>query len=154
MIPIHEPSKGKKKNWDTHNVFPLPKGLTLVGTRILSSSATEGIRTSTDATIEGAEVSLKGQSSWEDAVDVDVVTYFLHPTDLSHTQNVVKRIKSWKKTMRTHHRIVYLPQPTAIVHKMLSTSGLAASPNVTIHRLQLDIFPLRRIFFPWNMTMP
>jgi hypothetical protein len=136
--------KGKKKNWDVHNVFPLPKGLSLVGTRILTPSAAsvEGIRTSTDTTMEGAEVSLKGQSSWEDTVDVDVVTYFLRPSDLSQTQNVVKRIKSWKKTTRTHHRIVYMPQPTAIVHKILSSTGLAAAPNVSIHRLQLDMFPL------------
>lgn len=136
--------KGKKKNWDIHNVFPLPRGLSLVGTRILtpSSTAVEGIRTSTDTTLEGAEVSLKGQSSWEDTADVDVVTYFLRPSDLSQTQNVVKRIKSWKKTTRVHHRIVYLPQPTAIVHKILSSTGMAAAPNVSIHRLQLDIFPL------------
>ncbi|CAB9500213.1 protein sorting-associated protein 33A [Seminavis robusta] len=135
----------KKKNWDSHNSFPLPKGLSLVGTRILSNAMhTEGIRTSTDTTAEGsAEVSLKGQSSWEDAIiDVDVVTYFLRASDLSQTQNVIKRIKSWKKTTKTHHRIVYLPQPTALVHKMIHSTGLAANPNVSVHRLQLDIFPL------------
>ena len=134
--------KAKKKNWDNYNVFPLPKGIHMVGTRILSGSTAEGIRTSTDATIEGAEVSLKGQSSWEDVEAVDVVTYFLHASDLSQTQNVVKRIKGWKKTMRTHHRLVYLPQPTAIVHKMLSSTGIASAPNASVHKLQLDIFPL------------
>lgn len=143
--------KGKKKNWDVHNVFPLPRGVSIVGTRILTStssvSADAGIRTSTDTTMEGAEVSLKGQSSWEDTADVDVVTYFLRPSDLSQTQDVVKRIKSWKKTTRTHHRIVYLPQPTAIVHKILSSTGLAAAPNVSIHRLQLDLFPLETDVF-------
>jgi hypothetical protein len=139
--------KAKKKNWDNHDSFPLPRGLTLVGTRILSSAMAEGIRTSTDTTLEGAEVSLKGQSSWEEAVDVDVVTYFLQPSDLSQTQNVVKRIKSWKKTKRAHHRLVYLPQPTAIVHKLLSTTGVAAAPNVSVHRLQLDIFPLETDVF-------
>ena len=141
--------KGKKKNWDAHNSFPLPRGLSFVGTRVLSVSSvmTEEIRTSLDTTMEGAEVSLKGQSSWEDTIDVDVVTYFLRPSDLSQTQNVIKRIKSWKKTTRTHHRIVYLPQPTAIVHKMLNTTGLAAAPNVSVHRLQLDIFPLETDLF-------
>ena len=134
--------KGKKKNWDAHSYFPLPKGLSIVGTRILSSTGTEGIRTSTDATVEGAEVSLKGQSSWEDSADVDVVTYFLQPSDLTQTQQVIKRVKAWKKTTRTHHRIVYLPQQTAIVHKMIHSAGLAANPNVTIRGLQLDIFPL------------
>lgn len=135
--------KGKKKNWDSHSSFPLPRGLSLVGTRVLSSGVTEEeIRTSLDTTMEGAEVSLKGQSSWEDAVGADVVTYFLRSSDLSQTQNVIKRIKAWKKTMRTHHRIVYLPQPTAIVHKMLNTTGLAAAPNVSVHQLQLDVFPL------------
>ena len=134
--------KGKKKNWDAHSYFPLPKGLSIVGTRILSSTGTEGIRTSTDATVEGAEVSLKGQSSWEDSADVDVVTYFLQPSDLTQTQQVIKRVKAWKKTTRTHHRIVYLPQQTAIVHKMIHSAGLAANPNVSIRGLQLDIFPL------------
>lgn len=141
----------KKKNWDAHNVFPaMPKGLTFVGTRILTPDTSEGIRTSTDTiTLEGAEVSLKGQSSWDDAADVDVVTYFLHPSDLSQTQNVIQRIKGWKKSMhqRTHHRIVYLPQPTAIVHKMLSDKGLAAAPHVSVHRLQLDLFPLETDVF-------
>jgi len=138
--------KGKKKNWDVHNVFPLEPqlGLTFVGTRILSpASGGEGLRTSTDTTAEGsAEVSLKGQSSWEDTDNVDVVTYFLRPSDLTDTQHVVQRIKSWKKTLRIHHRIVYVPQPTALVHKLLSSTGLSTSPNVSIHRLQLDLFPL------------
>jgi hypothetical protein len=77
--PHTQTFKGKKKNWDEHMYFPLPKGLSIiVGTCILSSSlTTEGIQTSTDATVEGAKVSLKGQSSWEDSVDVNVVTYFL-----------------------------------------------------------------------------
>lgn len=152
--------KGKKKNWDLHNSYPLPRGLTLVGTRILTSTAVDnnitgssgnhanagnggsgGIRTSTDTTFEGAEVSLKGQS-WEMEDAVDVVTYFLRPSDLTQTQNVVQRIRAWKKTTRSHHRIVYLPQPTALVHKILNSTGIAAAPNVSIHRLQLDIFPL------------
>ena len=135
--------KGKKKNWDSHTSFPLPRGLSLVGTRVLSAGVTEEeIRTSLDTTMEGAEVSLKGQSSWDDAVGADVVTYFLRASDLSQTQYAIQRIKAWKKVARIHHRIVYLPQPTAIVHKMLNTTALATAPNVSIHRLQLDVFPL------------
>jgi len=136
--------KGKKKNWDANNSFPLPRGLSLVGTRVLSSGgSTEGIRTSLDATMDGAEVSLKGQSSWEqDIQNVEVVTYFLRASDLSQTQTVMSRVKAWKKTTRIHHRIVYIPQPTALVHKMLNTSGLGTAPNASIHKMQLDLFPL------------
>lgn len=132
----------KKKNWDPYLSFPSPRGLSLVGTRILSSSG-EGIRTQTDATGEGgAEVSLQGES-WDFLNDsIEVVTYFLRPSDLSQTQLAAQRIRDWKKNFRIHHRIVYLPQPTALVHKMLDNLGLTAAPNVSVHRLQLDIFPL------------
>jgi hypothetical protein len=130
--------KGKKKNWDAYLSFPLPRPFGIVGTQILSSSsAVRGLTTSTNTTNEGAEVSLQGE---EEAVDV--VTYFLRPSDLGQTQLVSQRIRSWKKSFRTHHRLVYLPQPTAVVHKMLGNLGLTAAPNVSVQRLQLDIFPL------------
>jgi len=132
--------KGKKKNWDAHLAFPLPRGLSITGTQILSTKA-RGLTTSTDATVEGAEVSLQ-QAGGDSEDGVDVVTYFLRPAALGQTQLVAQRIRSWKKNYRTHHRLVYLPQPSAVVHKMLGNLGLTAAPNVSVQRLQLDIFPL------------
>jgi hypothetical protein len=129
--------KGKKKNWDAYLSYTLPRNFGIVGTQILSSSSARGLTTSTNTTTEGAEVSLQGEGD-----TVDVVTYFLRPSDLSQTQLVAQRIRSWKKSFRTHHRLVYLPQPTAVVHKMLGNLGLTAAPNVSVQRLQLDIFPL------------
>ena len=72
---------------------------------------------------------------------VDVVTYFVRPCHLSHTTAMAQRIRDWTRP-RTHHRIVYLPQASAICHKLLAQSGMTSAPNVSIHRLQLDVFPL------------
>jgi hypothetical protein len=134
--------KGKKKNWESHTSFPLPKSLqnNIVGTRLLSTSLVLGsLKTSTNTTMEGAEVSL--QESEEEKDHVDIVTYFLRPWDLTQTQNVAAKIRAWKKP-RTQHRIVYIPQPTAVVHKLLADLGMVVQPNVSITKLQLDLFPL------------
>jgi hypothetical protein len=72
--------------------------------------------------------------------DVDVVTYFLRPDEVQ-TQLAAQRIRSWRKK-QTHHRLVYMPQPTALVQKLLHNLGLTAAPNVSVHRLQIDVFPL------------
>lgn len=112
--------KGKKKNWDSHLFFLLPNSINIVGTQVLN------------------------QDHGEDEIDgsVDVITYFLSPADLSQTQLAAQRIRSLKKTFRIHHRLVFLPQPTAIVHKMMKDLGLTSAPNVSVHRLQMDIYPL------------
>ena len=82
--------------------------------------------------------------SWDDleGSSIDVITFFLHSSDLSQTQKAGKRIREWKKSFRTHHRLVYLPQPTAMVQKIIKNLGLVSAPNVSVHRMQLDIFPL------------
>ena len=66
----------------------------------------------------------------------------MSPSDLQQTQKAAQRICGWKKSFRTHHRLVYLPQPTAIVQKMIKDLRLTAAPNVSVHLLQIDIFPL------------
>ena len=131
--------KGKKKNWDSYNYFPLPKSIenNIVATRILSTTTGLGLKTSTNTTVEGAEVSLQDD---EEKEHIDLVTYFLRPWDLTQTQLVANRIRGSKKRM--HHRIVYVPQPTAMVNKLLKDLGMAAASNVSITRLQLDLFPL------------
>jgi hypothetical protein len=116
-----------KKNWDPAHFFPLPRGLQISGTKVLPDTISQS----------NSEVSAFGEG-WDERVDV--VTYFLRPSSLPHTMHVSSRIKNWKS--RTHHRIVYLPQATAMCHKVLSNLGINSLPNVTIHRLQADVFPL------------
>jgi hypothetical protein len=116
-----------KKNWDSESFFPLPRGLQIVGTKVLPDKITQF----------NPEPSPFGDS-WDEKIDV--VTYFLRPASLPHTMHVSHRIKNWKS--RTHHRIVYVPQATAMCHKVLSNLGISSLPNVTIHRLQADVFPL------------
>ncbi|GAX15954.1 hypothetical protein FisN_22Hh196 [Fistulifera solaris] len=112
--------QGKKKNWDAHLFFPLPASITIVGTQILNQE-------------HGGE---------ETEGNVDVITYFLSPADLSQMQLVAKRIRNLKKSFRIHHRLVFLPQPTAIIYKLMKDLGLSSAPNVSIYRLQMDIYPL------------
>lgn len=144
-----------KKNWDAQNVFPLPRGLGIVGTRLLPTTGVTlqsnetRVRTATETSHDAAEVSLLAESTSADSTEndvmpenVDVVTYFIRADPLSQTQSAASRIRSWKSN-RTHHRIVYLPQPSAVCHKVLTNLGLTASHSkVSIHRLQLDLFPL------------
>jgi hypothetical protein len=138
--------KGKKKNWDSFQSFQFPKGIqsSIVGTRVLSTKTGLGwslsgtnLKTRTNTTVEGAEVSLQEEGEKD---HVDIVTYFLRPWDLTQTQRVVNKIRAWKK--RTHHRIVYVPQATAVIQKLLKDLGMTAAPNVSVTGLQLDLFPL------------
>jgi hypothetical protein len=126
-----------KKNWDgQHSFVGLPRSI--IGTRIMpKSSGGSAPKVQTDATTEGAEVSLMQDESWDDE-SVDVITYFLRASALSKTTQLMEKVRSWNRS--THHRIIYLPQPTAIVQKMWS--GLLSTASVSIHKLQLDIFPL------------
>jgi len=129
-----------KKNWDAHNSFVgLPRSI--VGTRVMPKSTLSGAtgpEVRTNATLEGEEVSLlQAEESWDDE-SVDVITYFLRASALSKTTQLMDKIRSSRHS--THQRIVYLPQPTAIVQKMWS--GLVSTISVSIHKLQLDLFPL------------
>lgn len=129
-----------KKNWDAKNVFVgLPR--TVVGTRIMPKStfAANGPQVQTDATLEGEEVSLLKQDESWDEDSVHVITYFLRASALSKTTQLISKISA--SSGSTHHRVVYLPQPTAILQKMWSSVGTSSS-NVSIHKLQLDLFPL------------
>ena len=129
-----------KKNWDAqHSFFGLPRSV--IGTRVMPKSSMaggSGPRVKTDATLEGEEVLLLQDESWDDD-SVDAITYFLRASALSKTAQLIDKIRSWDRS--THHRVVYLPQPTAIVQKMWST-GMLSTTSVSIHKLQLDIFPL------------
>mmetsp|Transcript_8310 Transcript_8310/g.12798 ORF Transcript_8310/g.12798 Transcript_8310/m.12798 type:complete len:676 (+) Transcript_8310:90-2117(+) len=127
-----------KKNWDPAAFFPIPRGLQIAGTKVLPNRTGPSF-----VDKKGIENSDEENESWDE--NVDVVTYFLRPSSLSHTLHVSRRIKNWKN--RTHHRIVYLPQATAMCHKILSNSGISSLPNVTIHRLQADLFPLESDLF-------
>jgi len=121
-----------------------------------SSFSVNEVRTATESSDNGAEVSLlenikeaatitkekeSSTSSWPE--DVDVVTYFIRPTPLEQSQQVATKIRFWKNK-RTQHRIYYLPQYTSMTQKILSNYGVTPSQsnNVSVHRLQLDIFPL------------
>lgn len=140
-----------KKNWDSDQVFPgLPSSV--VGTRLFPSTrsfespTTGAANVQTNDTAEGAEVSLlhdfHTKVDWgDDEPVVQVATYFLRPTNLTQTTQLVSRIRSHPRP-RTHHRIVYLPQPTALCQKLLSGLLSSSTPTVTMHRLQMDIFPL------------
>lgn len=72
---------------------------------------------------------------------VDVVTYFLRSQSVAPTTLLATAvIPKWKGAVQ--HRLVYLPQPTALIHQVLVDSGLAAHSHVQIKSLQLDLFPL------------
>jgi hypothetical protein len=129
--------KGKKKNWDDLNSFQYPKTINVVGTIVLHNHE------KADETPQSAFPD--DATSWDnyrDGKQIDVVTYFLRPTDVAQTQLAARRIHAWKKQIRIHHRVVYLPQASALIRKILNNMGLTTSPNVSIQQLQMDIFPL------------
>jgi hypothetical protein len=138
--------KGKKKNWDPSDVFPIPRGLNVVDTCVLSLEEEENdLLESAAAALAAAGGSAAAVKSGPNAATlghVDVVTYFLKPAHWKQTQKVATMIRSWKKSARTLHRIVYVPQPTAMIQQLLQNLGMTSAPNVSIHRLQLDLFPL------------
>lgn len=111
--------KNQQTRWDDVTNFPgLPRTLTVVGTAILGDS--------------------------KETAAADVVTFFLRPTDLQQTQLAANYIFKYKNH-NTHHRLVYLPQTPAIIHKILTSMGLTGSSStrrVSLHALQLDLFPI------------
>jgi hypothetical protein len=142
--------KGKqtKKNWDGFNTFQYPKSIasTIVGTRLLQNSIdyqpNELFITHTMSS-GAAEVTFDGNN--DEFQHVDVVTYFVRPWDLSHTSQVAKQIHGYKK--KAFHRLIYIPQPTALVSQVLQDLGLTSAPHVSIQSLQLDLFPLETDVF-------
>jgi hypothetical protein len=83
---------------------------------------------------------------------VDVITYFVRPYKMNDTMAVIRRIQmanasnssghSNNQADHLHHRVVYIPQMTAMVYQVLRDSGVAAMKNVFLTELQLDLFPL------------
>jgi vacuolar protein sorting-associated protein 33A len=143
-----QPTNIGPQRWENSNTFlNLPRNLNINGTAILEKSS------AADNTIIPS--------------NIDIITYFLRPTDLTQTQNVCDFILQYQRNSRQHantssssttstkpnysqphHRIVYIPQIPAMVHKLLSNVGLIGPKNtnnanpVTIHSLSLDLFPI------------
>jgi hypothetical protein len=152
----HSRPKGRKTNWDPYTQFPyLPRGLHLVGTRILLDPGRRqrrrpgADRTGGDPSVwwdDGGSTSFDDNSGGGGGIDetaVDVATYFVEASDARQTRLACDGIRSLRKRSgRIHHRLVYLPQPTALIQKVLGNLGLLAAPHVTVHALQLDLFPL------------
>ena len=124
----------------------MPHGLQIVGYKILNSQMAPQQQQQKPSKSNNPfdDVHVPEDTSFSDE-KVDVITYFLRPANLKQTMNVCQRIQNSKG--RAHHRIVYIPQATAMCHKVLSNLGITTLPNVTIHRLQLDIFPLETDLF-------
>ena len=139
--------KGKqtKKNWDALTNFPLPKALqtNIVGTRLLSTTAAvPSTSTSFQAVADGfgsfgSQEVVYLEDPEEDKQHIDVITYLLRPWNVRSTQAVASRIRSYgQKKTKVHHRLVYLPQPTALLSQVLQDLGLAAAPNISVEALQ------------------
>jgi len=174
-----KPSKKKtNKNWDDSKTFILPKSLqaNVLGTKILLQQSNDEAnvlspsrrRTTyrgtahdfdTDDSLDVNEVF----RSPDDLFDhVDVITYLIKPWDLEQTLAVIARIQACKlggtsstgKTHKQHHRIVYVPQVTAMCaqvlsdHKVWDINERNKHPHaqqkscVSVCSLQLDLFPL------------
>mmetsp|Transcript_24525 Transcript_24525/g.67898 ORF Transcript_24525/g.67898 Transcript_24525/m.67898 type:complete len:784 (-) Transcript_24525:282-2633(-) len=143
-------------------------------TALLAAELTQatGGQASATLTAEAAAAAVAASSAsapfddnyWGDAIQMaregslDVVTYFLHAQDLDQTKAVIRRIKSsftFRKGARgggggtaiVHHRLVYVPQPTAIVHQLLQQTGLTSQPHISTVSLSLDLFPLENDVF-------
>jgi hypothetical protein len=117
-----KPPNSTKKNWQGMSQFNFPKILqaSIVETQVLGTS-------------NNNNNALKQH--------VDVMTYFLRPWGDASTilQGVLGKIRNHPKV---HHRLVFVPQITALVSKVLQDAGVGAENHVTISSLQLDLFPL------------
>ena len=104
------------KNWDDDAQFPgLPKSLNVVGTGVL------------------------GECAFNEVGSPDVITYFMRSTDMAQTEMASDFVLSIKTSF---HRIVYLPQTPAMTHKILGDMGILKLRRVSLHSLQLDLFPI------------
>ncbi|GKY93695.1 hypothetical protein MPSEU_000336700 [Mayamaea pseudoterrestris] len=105
-----------KKKLDAWNQFTsLPKGLVFNSTDVLSEAPLETGPAST-------------------------IFYFIQASNPGQTQLTVQKIKEHGKL---DHKIVYIPQATAMITKLLSDWNISSMPNVSIHRLQCNyLFPI------------
>ena len=157
------------KNWDELTSFPLPKNLqtNVIGTKLLLKKKNNGsrIRTSWKGFEENGvkDDDLFGHPN-ELFQHVDVITYFIRPWDIDQTMEVIQRIKgcatnfnlangglggeatattSSTRSHKQYHRIVYVPQITLMCTQILKDHHIYPMMNsVSIHSLQLDLFPL------------
>ena len=144
-----------KKNWDKIDSFPLPRQLRIASTHVLDNlSATMGSGGAASAFAstnpfaeddndDGFGGNNNNNSNNESSIGTDVsyVTFFLNPSNLPHTMKTAQRIKQWSNPS-VHYRIVYLPNASALCTKVLQNAAITTAPNVSIHGLQLDLFPL------------
>lgn len=104
------------KNWDEATQFPdVPKALNLIGTGVL------------------------GTFSANEIGSADVITYFLRPSDSRQTQIAAEFVGNYKSAF---HRLVFLPQTPAMTQKILADMGILHLRRVSLHSLQLDMFPI------------
>jgi hypothetical protein len=112
-----KPPNSTKKNWQGISQFSFPKPLqaSIIGTQVLGTNNNNALKQ-----------------------HVDVMTYFLRPWDnTSMIQAVLAKIRNHPKY---HHRLVFVPQITAAVSKVLQDAGVAMD-HVSIVSLQMDLFP-------------
>jgi vacuolar protein sorting-associated protein 33A len=117
--------------WDAPTSFPgLPRNLNVLGTCLLEGNTESAV-----------------------PLTVDVITYFVCPTNLAQTQKVADFILQSQRNHRLrtnnnatqYHRILYLPHASAMIHKMLTNLNLIgpnSSHPVTVHALPLDLIPV------------
>jgi hypothetical protein len=159
------------KNWDELTSFPLPKKLqtNVIGTKLLLKKNNDGsrIRTAWKGFEENGvkDDDLFGHPN-ELFQHVDVITYCIRPWDIDQTMEVIQRIKGCatnfnlangglgeatattssttrSKSHKQYHRIVYVPQITLMCTQILKDHHIYPMMNsVSIHSLQLDLFPL------------
>jgi vacuolar protein sorting-associated protein 33A len=105
-----------KKKLDMWNQFTsLPKGLVFNSTEVLS-----------DGPLETGPASS--------------IFYLLQASNPAQTQMVAQKIKEHSKL---DHKIVFIPQATAMITKLLSDWGISSMPNVSVHRLHCNyLFPI------------
>ena len=145
--------KKKKASWDAVTSFPnLPKSI--VGTRVVrmqdggvhdsgggGDGSTGDVTTTEEDWLDSTTTAGSGSSASIDGADL--ITYFVRPSDLHATQVVARYVRNLsQKKKNVHHRLVYIPQVTALVQKVLDNLGVSSLPNASIHSLPLDLFPL------------
>ena len=138
---------GKKKNWSARHAFSFPSKLHILGTHVLhwndESNEEQQQQQQKSPTAPAPETHWDQLlDSLSSSLDQVVVTYFLHSSRLDETQDLIARLQAWPKRIRVHHRIVYLPTATTLVHEIWKSHGFLQQPNVTIQSLALDLIPL------------
>lgn len=138
-----------KKNWQTYNKFQYPKSLasSIVGTRILEETPP---RHGSPTALSAADPDLlRGDSLKSGGQHLDTVTYFVRPWKVETTQFLATHIPKWKVGGQSH-RVVYLPQTSALIQQLWNKGGLAIHAKQS--SLQLDLFPLESDV--WSLEHP